>query len=98
MQALIDSESEVNTIRLSFAKQLGFPIRSIDIRTQKINGTMLDTYKIIVAPFSLVDKTNRVRFFEKTFLMAYVSMEIVFAMLFLTLSGTDNNFSGRELR
>ena len=46
----------------------------------------------------MVDKANRVRFLEKTFLVANVSPEVVFGMPFLTLSGTDVNFSGQELR
>ena len=59
---------------------------------------MLNTHRMIVAAFSVVDKTNRVRFFEKTFLVANVSPEVVFKMLFLILSNADINFSGRDLR
>ena len=57
-QALIDSESEVNTIHPTFAKQLGFPIRPTDVEAQKIDGTTLDTYGLIVAVFSVEDKAN----------------------------------------
>ena len=44
-----------------------------------------------------MDKANRGRFFEKTFLVANVSLEVVFGMLFITLSVADVDFSGREL-
>ena len=64
---------------------------------QKIDGTTLGTYGMVVAAFSLTDKANRVRFFEETFLVANVSPEAVFGMLFLTLSGADVDFLGREL-
>ena len=97
-QALIDSGSEVNAIHPTFAKQLGLPIRPIDIGAQKIDGTTLDTYGMVVAAFSVEDKANRVRFFEETFLVANVSPEVVLGMPFLTLSGVDVDFSGRELR
>ena len=40
----------------------------------------------------MTDKVNQVRFFEETFLMANVSPEVVFGMLFLTLSGADVDF------
>ena len=53
---------------------------------------------MIVAAFLVKDKTNRVRFFEETFLVANVSPEVVFGMLFLTLSGVDVDFLGRKLR
>ena len=97
-QALINSGSEVNAIHPTFAKQLGLPIRPIDVRAQKIDGTTLDTYGMVVAAFLVEDKANRVRFFEETFLVANVSPEVVLGMPFLTLSGADIDFSGRELR
>ena len=59
---------------------------------------MLDTHEMVVTAFSVVDKVNRVRFFEETFLVANVSPEVVLGMLFLTVSGADVDFSGRELR
>ena len=98
MQALVDSGSEVNAMHPSFPKQLGLPIRPTDVGVQKIDDTMLDTHGMVVAAFSVVDKANRVKFFEKTFLVANVSPKVVLGMLFLTLSGVDVDFSGRELR
>ena len=59
---------------------------------------ILNTFRIVVIAFSVTDKANRVRFFKETFLVANVSLEVVFEMLFLTLSGADVDFSGRELR
>ena len=53
---------------------------------------------MVVATFSVVDKASWVKFFEKTFLVANVSPEVVFGMLFFTLSGANVDFSGQELR
>ena len=97
VQSLINSGSKVNAIHPFLAKQLGFSIRPIDIGAQKIDGTMLDTYKMVVATFSVVDKVNWVRFFEKIFLVANVSPEVVFGIAFLTLNNANVDFSGREL-
>ena len=58
MLVLLDLSSEVNTIHPTFAKELGFFIKLIDIRVQKIDGTMLDTYRIVVAAFLMTDKLN----------------------------------------
>ena len=98
VQALINSGSEVNTIHPFFAKQLGLSIRPIDLRVQKVDSTTLDTYEMIVAVFSVVDKANQIRFFEETFLVANVSPKVVFGILFLTFRGIDVDFLGRELR
>ena len=53
---------------------------------------------MVVVAFLIENKTNRVRFFEETFLMANISPEVVFGILFLTLSSVDVDFSGRKLR
>ena len=98
VQALIDSGSEVNAIHPTFAKQLGLLVRSTDVGAQKIEDTLLDTYGMVVAAFSVVDKINGVRFFEKTFLVANVSLEVVFEMLFLILSGANIDFLDWELQ
>ena len=89
---MIDSRSEVNAIYLIIINELGLSIRPTDFGMQKIDGTILDTYEILVTAFSMADKTNRVRFFEKTFLVANVSPEIVFRMTFLTLSNVNVDF------
>ena len=73
VQALINSKSEINAIHLTFAKQLGLSVQLTNVRAQKINGTTMNTYGMVVTAFSVVDKVNWRRFFEKTFLMANVS-------------------------
>ena len=98
MSALFDSGSEVNAVYPAFAMELGLPIRPTDVGAQKIDGTTLDTYGMVVAAFSVENKANRVRFFEETFLVANVSPKVVFGMPFLTLSDADIDFLGRELR
>ena len=98
VSALLDSASEVNTVHPAFVKELGLPIRPTDVGAQKIDSTTLETYGMIVAAFLVEKKANRVKFFEETFPVANVSPEVVFRMLFLTLSGADVDFLGRELR
>ena len=92
VSALFDSGSEINAIYLIFAKKLGFFIRRINIGVQKIDGTMLDTYKIVVAALLVTNKANEIRFFKETFLVANVSLEVVFGMPFLILNSANVNF------
>ena len=98
VSALLDSGGEVNAVHPAFTKELGLSIRLTDMGAQKIDGTMLKTYGMVVIAFLVEDKANQVRFFEETFLVANVSPEVVFGMLFLTLSGANVDFLGRELR
>ena len=97
VSALIDSDSEVNAIYLSFAQELGLLIRPINIRTQKIDSTILDIYVIVVTVFTLTEKTNQVKFFEETFLVVNISLEVVHGMIFFILSSADVDFLSREL-
>ena len=93
-----NSDSEVNIIHPTFAQELRLPIKPTDLKAQKIDGTMLDIYEIVVAAFLVINKANWVRFFEETFLVANISLEIVFGMFFLTLSSEAIDFLNWELR
>ena len=97
MLALLDLGNEVNVIHLIFAKRLGLVIQTTNVGAQKIDSTTLETYKMVVAAFSVTDQANRVRLFEETLLVANVSPDVVLGMPFLILSGADVDFLKREL-
>ncbi len=81
----------------AFAHQLGLKIRKTNVRAQKIDGTTLKTYGIVVSTFSILDKDGRERFFEESFLLADVKTSIVLGMLFLTMSNTNVDFQAQDL-
>ena len=98
VSALFNLGSKVNAVHLTLAKKLGLPIKPTNVRAQKIHGSTLDTYGMVVAAFLIKDKADRVKFFKKTFLVANVSLEIVFRMPFFTISGANVDFLGHKLR
>ena len=51
----------------------------------------------MVAAFSMTDQANRIRFFEETFLVANVNLDMVLEMPFLILSSADVDFLKKEL-
>ncbi len=75
-----------------FASQLGLKISNINIRVQKIDGTTLETYGMVVITFSVSDKNGKERFFEESFLLADVKPDLVLEMSFLTMSNVDVDF------
>ena len=89
---LFDSSSEIHVIHLTFAQELGPSIRQTDIKKKKIDSTTLDTYRMVIIIFLVTDKVNWIRFFEKTFLVANISLKLVLRMLFLTMNSVDVNF------
>ena len=88
----MDSESKVNAMSQVFAHKLGLKIWKTNIGVQKIDGTTLKTYRMIVSTFSVSDKDDGERFFEKNFLLADVKPDIVLQMLFLTISNANIDF------
>ena len=65
-----------------FALLLDFKIQKTNIRAQKIDSIILKTYGIIVFIFFILNKDNKVRFFEKSFLLANIKLDIILGILF----------------
>ena len=53
---------------------------------------------MVVSTFSMLDKDDRERFFEKSFLLADIKLKMVLRMLFLTMSNADVDFQARNLQ
>ena len=80
-----------------YATKLGLRTRKIDVGIQKIDGSHLDTFGMVIADCSVKDKLGRVRFFWETYLLANIGLEVVLGMLFFTLSKVDVRFAEQEL-
>ena len=97
VQTLIDLGSEVNAMAPAYAKKLGLWVRKIDVSAQKIDGSTLETYGIVIAGFQVQDKFGKDRFFQETILVADTSVEVILKMLFLAFSKVEGNFAEKEL-
>ena len=97
MSAFLGLGSKVNIMYPTFIKKLGLVIKSINISIQKIDDTIFKTYKIVVAVFSVINCINKIRFFKKIFLVANISLDVIFKILFLTLNGANIDFPKKKL-
>ena len=97
MLALLDSGSEINVMHLAFAKMLSLVMQTTNVGAQKIDSTTLETYRMVVAVFLVIDQADRVRFFEETFLAADISLDMILRIFFLTLSDIDVSFPKKKL-
>ena len=97
VRALIDLGSKVNAMHPAYATKLGLHARKINVGAQKINGSHLDTFKMVIADYSFKNKLKRVRFFQETFLLATISLEVVLEMSFLIFSKANIWFAEQEL-
>ena len=60
---LLDSGSKVNAMTPAHTAHLGLKMRVTDVSAQKIDGSSLATYGMVIAAFQVVDKLGRSRFF-----------------------------------
>ena len=96
-EALLNLKSEVNTISLVFASQLGLRICKSNVQAQKIDDTTLETYGIVVSSFCLLDKDSQETFFEESFLWADVKPNTMLGIFFTIMSNADIDFQVRNL-
>ena len=89
IRALIDSGSEINAMTRAYASKLGLQVYHSNVGAQKIDGSTLQMFGIVLANFQVEDKLGRTRFFQETFLLANISIEVVLSMSFLILSNAD---------
>ncbi len=82
----------------TFVQQLGFKICKTNVGAQKIDGTTLETYAMVVSTFLVSNKDGRKRFFKENFLLANVRPDIVLGMPFLTMSNADVDFQAQDLQ
>ena len=60
---MLDSGNKVNTMNPNYAWKLGLIIQKTNIRAQKIDGSTLEIFQMVIADFYIEDKFNRPRFF-----------------------------------
>ena len=82
---------------LAYAKQLCLRTRKTDVEAQKIDGSLLWTFGMVIAGFQIEDKLGGAKFFQESFLYTNANMEVVLEMPFLIFSNADIKFTEKEL-
>ena len=73
----------------AYAKRLGLKTRKTNVGAQKIDGSALETFGMVIADFQVEDKSGRPRFFQETFLVANTKFEVILGMPFLKISNAN---------
>ena len=61
--ALLNSRSEINAMTLAYTAQLGLKVRKTNLGAQKIDGSSLAIYNMLIVAFQLLNKLDRSWFF-----------------------------------
>ena len=75
-----------------FASQLGLKIWNTNIGAWKIADTIFETYKMVISTFTMLNKDGRERFFEKSFSLADVKLDVMLGIFFFVMNNTDIDF------
>ena len=81
----------------AFARKLGLHIQKTNIGAQKIDGSTLETFGMVIADFQVEDKGGRPRFFQKIFSVTDTQFEVILKMLFLKISNRNMSFDKKTL-
>ena len=66
-------------------------VRKTIVGAQKIDGSTLETFRMVIAGYSLQDRVGKVRFFQESFIL------VVLGMPFLTFGSADLRFAENAL-
>lgn len=72
-------------------------MENTEVKAQKIDSSTLDTLGIKIISFWIDDKVERFQFFEKTFFLANISIDLALRIFFLTLTNAEINFFVQKL-
>ena len=78
---------------LGYASKLRLKVCPTDVEALKIDGSTLKTFGMVLASFLVEDTLGKTRFFQKTFVLADLSVEVVLGMPFFTLNNTNIKFA-----
>lgn len=96
VRALSNSDSRVNAMLLICTKNSELRIWKINIGAQKIDKSILEIYKMVLAFFFLKDKLRQIWFFEEIFLVPDIRIQVILEILFFLLSNANIWFAEIE--
>ena len=92
IKALLNNSSEINAMSPTYVKRLSLKTWKTNIGAQKIDGSALETFGMMIADFQVEDKGGKPRFFQKIFLVADIKFEVVLGIPFLKISNANVAF------
>lgn len=82
---------------LKYVIKISFLIQKTDFDVQKIDGLARVIYIMAIAGFSLQHTLKKIQFFEETFLLIDISIEVMLRISLLTFSDANIRFAKKVL-
>lgn len=87
--ALINFGSEVNAMIPIYVAKLCLKICYTNVGAWKIHNFTFKMFEIVLASFQIENKLGKTRFFQKSFLLTDISVQMVLEIFFLTFSNAN---------
>lgn len=97
MRALFNNGSKVNIISPKFLQKLGLNVSKTGVMVQKNDGSIPNTFGMLIAHFWIEDKAGKSIFFQKIFIVANTKFVIIPEMIFLRISNANVLFGQKTL-
>lgn len=97
MKILLYNGSKINVINLVYAQRLGLKILKANIEAQKIYGSALEIFGMVIANFQVDDKIDRPRLFQETFLLTNTKFKMILRIPFLKINNVNVLFGQKIL-
>lgn len=72
-----------------YTLKLGLKVYHTNVRAQKINNSIFETFEIVLANFQVKDKQNRTQYLQNMFLLNNINMEMILKMTFFTFNNAN---------
>lgn len=90
---LINPKIKLNVMNLAYTDKRDLKVRKIKVNAQKIDNFSPEFYDIVIAAFQILDKLDYLQFFQKTFLLTIINMEIILDMPFFIFNNINVPFT-----
>ena len=84
-------------MNLVLARKLGLQIWKTNVGAQKIDGSALETFGMVITSFQVENKGGRPKFFQETFLLANTKFQVIVGLPFLKFSNANMSFGEKIL-
>lgn len=74
---------------LAYAEKLELKVWSTNVKAHKIDKFILEIYKMVLASFKVQNKYDTPFYFQGTFFIANISINILLCIIFINFSNID---------
>lgn len=97
-EVLIDTGNKANTMIPAYVSKLELGFCYTKVKIQKIDASIFQIFRMVLARFLIEKNLEKAQLFQKSFLLANISIKMVLEMLFLIYKNANVLFAKQKLK